>query len=160
MALLGYIASGQTDRAGFYQSQVQRGMTALLGKIDANGLVETRSTNAVKSQALALLLFSEATATTNSQRYRTAAEKMSAGLMTLLKARQITSAMGARNLDGELWSAIALASAQRNVLEIDSNVLMQLAGKINSDGQATDLERSLAMLLAGQRLTIDQRNQA
>jgi len=146
IALLGYLANGQTDRAGIYQSQVQRGLTSLVGRIDSN--------RTIKSQALSLWVLSEATGATNSSRYRSAAERL---------ARQLSLNIGVSgkpDLDAAMWSLLALASAQKSGVISDGNVLTRLSDMVAADARADVIQRSLAAMLAGQRLSSQQRSQA
>jgi hypothetical protein len=146
IALLGYLANGQTDRAGIYQSQVQRGLTSLLSRVDRS--------NSVKSQALALWVFAEATSATNSARYRGAAEKLAARLTSDVQSGRST------DLDTTIWCLLALASAQKTGGISDVSAITKLANTISSDGRADVIQRTLAGTLAGQRISAQQRSQA
>jgi hypothetical protein len=147
IALLGYMANGQTDRAGIYQSQVQRGLTSLLGRIDGNG-------NSIKSEALNLWVFSEATSATNSSRYRSAAEKLATRLVSDVGSGRST------DLDTQIWALLALASAHKTGVLVDNGALTQLANSIGVDNRADVIQRTLAATLAGQRMSSQQRSQA
>src|SRR5581483_11054249 len=152
ITLLAHIASGETDRAGYYQSQVQRGLNTLMSRINANGMLRTDHGDSIKSQALALWVFSEATAATNSSRYRSTAEKLSAGLA----AESLNSNP---NIDDAMWALMALSSSQRAGITVDKNTLTRLANTINSSQQASQVQQALAASLAGSKLSNDQRNQ-
>ena len=148
MALLGYVASGQTDRAGFYQSQVQRGLTSLLSRIDSDGSIKG-SQNSIKSQSLALWVFSETANSTSSERYRSAADRLAKSLASTITSGGIISANDA------VWASFALASAQKAGLTVNGSVLAQFA----NTGGSSQIQRSLIAMLAGQRLSTQQRNQ-
>jgi len=102
---------------------------------------------------LALWVFSEATAATNSSRYRAAAEKLATGLTTSYSNGNIDS-------DSAMWSLMALASSQKAGININSNTLARFASAINSDRQSHQIDRALASSLAGSKMSAEQRSLA